>query len=291
MNVTDIKRRVRQTLEDRLLTRPAPLFRPAFALSPPLDTEANKAVSEIRERSAFFAGVRLGADELRHVQAALADAYDGRRVDIKISVNPRTGIAQVHNPLRLHPLMIKLATDGFLCGIIERYLQRRIFLADVDVRRVPPMDMSEVDRRAGTKTVGTTSSHWHRDIRGRQVKVMLYLTDVGENDSNFAFVPGTHAGHYVRPQHVEESRFTDEWIKSSGMTPIECYGPAGLAMVFDTNLIHRLRRKSTGVVRDSVTFYYTPGQELRVLDVDAGDLARLNPPAQELFRGTRTASD
>ena len=254
----DLKGRVRRSIEDRLLTRPLPLFRPAFALPPDLEAQSSAAVQQIHETSAFFPGVCFAADDLRALRGALDEAFDGRRPDLKVSTNPRTGIAQVHDPLRLHTVIVRLAADQFLCGVVERYLQRRIFLADVDVRRVPPMDMSELDRRAGTKDVGTTSSHWHRDIRGRQVKIMVYLTEVGEQDSNFVFVPGTHAGHHLRPQQIEESRFTDAWVAAAGIPPVECYGPAGTAMVFDTNLVHRLRRKATGTVRDSVTFYYTP---------------------------------
>jgi hypothetical protein len=274
-------------LQDRVTMRPSPLFRPAFHLDSEADRLALAAVDEVETHSAFFAGQRLTAPEVTALHAALDDAYGGRRQDLEVSVNPRTGIAQIHTPLRLHPSLLRLAIDPFLCGIVERYLRRRIFLADVDLRRVPPMPMSEVDRRAGTKGVGTTSSHWHRDIRGRQVKIMVYLTDVGEADSNFAFVPGTHRGHYVRPRRVEESRFTDAWMQSSGLQPVECYGPAGLAMVFDTNLIHRLRRKASGTVRDSVTFYYTPGQELRPLGIEASEIDRLPPAARALFDGKR----
>lgn len=287
---SEIKRRVRRVLEDRILTRPAPLFRPSVVLSPALEADAREAVAEIERSSAFFAGVRLSPQDLASVRAALDDAYAGRRSDLHVTTNPRTGISLIQNPLRIHPILVRLASDEFLCGVVERYLCRKVFLADVDVRRVPPMDMQELDTRAGTKTVGTTSSHWHRDIRGRQVKVMFYLSDVGEADSNFAFIPGTHSGHHVRPMHIEESRFTDEWVTSTGLKPTECYGPAGTAMVFDTNLIHRLRRKATGVIRDSVTFYYTPGQELRPLDVDPRDFDVLSPQARALFRGTRRAA-
>jgi ectoine hydroxylase-related dioxygenase (phytanoyl-CoA dioxygenase family) len=152
------------------------------------------------------------------------------------------------------------------------------------------MDMGELDQRAGTKAVGYTSSHWHRDIRGRQVKVMLYLTDVTERDSNFAFLLGTHKNSYVRPRRIEESRFNEEWVISSGIKPVECYGQAGTAMIFDTNLIHRLRRKPGSAVRDSITFYYTPSQETRALDVDPGLIKDLPEEARLLFKGRRPAS-
>jgi phytanoyl-CoA dioxygenase PhyH len=286
----DSRFRLRASLEDHLTTRPSPLFTPAFRLEGTEQERAQAAVREIERNSAFFAGVQVGPDELAMLRPAMEEAYDGRRLDLRVEVNPRTGIAQIHDPLRLHASLIRLASNPFLCGIVERYLRRRVFLADVDMRRVPPMAMTELDRRAGTKTVGTTSSHWHRDIRGRQVKIMVYLTGVGEADSNFAFIPGTHQGHHIRPRVIEQSRFTDEWVQTSGLKPVECYGPPGLAMVFDTNLIHRLRRKATGIVRDSITFYYTPGQELRRIGIGAGELTGLPPAAAAIFGGRRPVS-
>ncbi len=281
--------RLRAALEDYVLTRPSPLFRPAFVLDERQEAEAQSAVAQIRQTGAFFAGVRISPERLTTIRKALADGYDGRRGELKVSVNQRTGIAHIHNPLRVCPEIIALAMDPFLCGIAERYLRRRVILADTDMRRVPPMEMREVDQRAGTKAVGTTSSHWHRDIRGRQVKVMFYLTDVAEKDSNFAFLPGTHKISPVRPRHLEESRFNEEWVTSSGIKPVECYGSAGTAMVFDTNFIHRLRRKPGAALRDSVTFYYTPGQETRFLDVDSGLIKDLPEAARSLFKGWRPA--
>ena len=287
LTVNDLKSRLRRSLEDRLLTKPTPFFRPSIPLTSELAAAADAAVRQIRKASAFFAGERLTADELRQLRQALNNACNDQRPELPVTVNSRTGIIQFQAPLRLHPLVLKLATDPFLCSIVERYLRRRIFLADVDVRRIPAMNMSELDRRADTRTVGATSSHWHRDIRGRQLKVMLYLTTVGEPDSNFVFLPGTHRGHHVRPNSLKESRFTDEWVQGMGTVPVECHGPAGTAMIFDTNLIHRLRRKETASVRDSVTFYYTPGQELRKLEVDPEVVATLPVSARSLFGGRR----
>lgn len=279
--------RLRMLLEDYVLTRPSPLFQPAFTLDAAEEAEAQDAVRQMRETAAYTAGVRVSAECLATIRAALADAYEGRRPDLRISVNQRTGIAQICNPLRLHPEVVALATDPFLCGIVERYLGRRVVLADVDMRRVPPMDMAELDRRAGTQQVGYTSSHWHRDVRGRQVKIMIYLSDVTERDSNFVFLPGTHKGHHVRPRRVEESRFSDAWVQACGIAPVECYGPAGTTLVFDTNPVHRLRRKAGAGVRDALMFYYTPGQEARILDVDLDVVVRLPETARSLFDGRR----
>jgi hypothetical protein len=282
--------RLRATLEDHLLTRPSPFFVPGFDLDEHEEQTAQQAVRAIHESGAFMAGIRVTASQASNIRRALTEAFEGRRPDVQSSVNARTGIAHIHNPLRLCEEILAIATDRFLCGIVERYLRRRIILADVDLRRVPPMDMAEVDVLAGTQAVGYTSSHWHRDVRGRQVKIMIYLTDVTETDSNFAFLPGTHVGHHIRPRRFETSRFSNTWVEQCGITPVECYGPAGTTMVFDTNFIHRLRRKPTATVRDSVTFYYTVGQESRPLDVEPERAAHLSGATRALLGGYRPAA-
>jgi ectoine hydroxylase-related dioxygenase (phytanoyl-CoA dioxygenase family) len=280
-----IANRVRVAVEDRILTAPNPFFQPVFASVH--DDAVEQAVNRIRETAAWETAGIVSRDVCSAIVAETTRAFDGARPGLRTSVNERTGIGQVHNPFRLHPAVLELATHPLLLSIIERYLRRRIYLADVDMRRVPPMSMTELDERAGTRSIGYTSSHWHRDIRGRQVKIMIYLTDVGEGDSNFAYFPGSHRGVQFRPARIEESRFSEQQASAMGMSVADCYGLAGTTLVFDTNALHRLRRRPTATVRDSITYYYTPGQELRTLDVDAGELSRLPEKMRALFGGAR----
>jgi hypothetical protein len=279
--------RVRTLIEDRLLTAPNPFFAPAW---PGDEAAIERACGTIRDVGGIDAGALASRALCGEICAQLDLAYAGRLSGVRTRTNPKTGIAQVLNPLQVHPAMVELATQPLLLGIIERYLRRRIYLADIDVRRVPPMTMNDLDQRAGTAKVGYTSSHWHRDIRGRQAKVMIYFTDVGEADSNFSFVPGSHHGKQLRPVNVDSSRLSEEQVAALGIAPVECFGPAGTTLVFDTNCVHRLRRKPTARVRDTVTFYYTPGQELRALEVDRAALERLPAAARAVFGGPRRAS-
>jgi len=158
------------------------------------------------------------------------------------------------------PLLIKefynLSNLPIVIQTAEQYFKRKVYLADVDSRRISPVSVQQVESK------GLSSSNWHRDTRGRQVKMMIYLTDVGEEDSNFSFYPKSHnAVTYT----YENSRLDDGFTK---ILPSEWFGNAGEAMMFDTNIIHRLRRKPLGRVRDSVTFYYTPGQHLKKIEIN-----------------------
>lgn len=161
----------------------------------------------------------------------------------------------VQSPLTLHRAIEKLL-EGPIPRIAEAFFRRQLFLSDVDCRRVYPCTAEEIH------AMGPSSSNWHKDIRGRQIKMMVYLTDVGPQDSTFAFVPGSQ-NH--RTFIYSESRFSDTEIKAIG-TPIDWTDPEGTGMLFDTNIVHRLTRRATAAVRDTLTLYFTPGQSLHKID-------------------------
>lgn len=173
-----------------------------------------------------------------------------------------------------NPLMIKeffdLACNPVFSNIAKAYFKRESYLSDVDSRRIQPVSLKTVEEK------GLSSSNWHRDIRGRQVKMMIYLTDVDKNDSNFSFFPKTHLNNFIHS--FKGSRYNDN---SFNEKPVEWYGKAGDAMMFDTNIIHRLRRKPNGRVRDSLTLYYTPGQFLKKIKIDSKFIN--NDKSMEIF--------
>jgi len=131
--------------------------------------------------------------------------------------------------------------------------------------------------------IGYSSSSWHRDTRGRQLKMMVYLSDVGEKDSCFSFLPKTHSGNYPRKNTYMESRFSDDSVEKMGIERIDWLGKAGEAYLFDTNLIHRLCRKPEAKLRDSFTCYFTPGQELRDLDFSDLQVQDFPPEKSRVF--------
>lgn len=141
-----------------------------------------------------------------------------------------------------------------LIFLINDYFKRKIYLSDIDIRRVMPIDYEEVSK------LGNSNSDWHRDTRGRQLKIMIYLSKVTNKDSFFSFIPGTHKH---KTYDFEESRFTADEIKKSGLEEVKWFGNEGEGMIFDTNIKHRLNRQSSANIRDTMTFYFTPGQSLR----------------------------
>ena len=215
---------------------------------------AKNAADKIKSKGYYSFGKVITDEQLAKIKKAIDLQIEKGLCDY----NKSNLYFLISNPLLIDEIRDIACKDIFL-EIAKAYFENDIFLADVDSRRIPPVSLIDVEKN------GLSSSNWHRDARGRQVKVMIYLTDVTETDSNFSFYPNTHNETVYS---FSESRFKDNEIKGE---PIEWYGKAGEAMMFDTNIIHRLRRKVNGSVRDSVTFYITPGLFLRKIEVnDAG---------------------
>ena len=163
-------------------------------------------------------------------------------------------------PLSLHPLVADLALSASRHA--SAYFQRDAFLSEADYRKILPLNLAQHERDDPKFAKGYSPSHWHYDIRGRQIKAMLYLTDVGPGDQNFACIPGSHKGW--KSADYAKSRYTDGQVAAMGLPVREVYGRAGDIVIFNTNIIHRLRRTESRE-RESITFNFHPGRMLRVV--------------------------
>lgn len=281
----DSRYKLRAKLEDYVLTRPSLFFTPVFDASA-RSAEVKDAVASLQRTGAYFPPQTILTEEqLAALQQTAEDYFSGRKRDLKISENPACGTQIIWNGMHADRVLVDIATNPFTCAVIERVFRRRIYLSDFEFRRTPPISMDEIDERLRRSGLPGTSSEWHRDKRGRQIKVMIYLSDVGPDDSNFAFIPQSHLGYLSRSVSYAETRIDEAWVKDNGVSPVECFGPAGTTLIFDTNVVHRVRRKKTAAIRDSIVFYYTPGQALRELGSASLPISHLAPHARRIFDG------
>lgn len=259
IKIQTIKNYIRFLIEDNIITSPSIFYKNKYSYD---DAWLKIRLAELRTHGYTSIDGLLSEEVLRAISIKINEGVSGCASNIDISWNDQSKYWVINNPLMLDPNLVRIALDLRCLAIAERYFGRMPYLADVDMRRIPPVDMKVVQES------GYSSSNWHRDTRGRQLKMMIYLTDVGANDSNFSFIPGSHTSAYRRKLGFMESRLTDEEVARMNKKTIEWYAKAGSVMIFDTNLIHRLRRKVGGNVRDSITFYYTPGQNTRQLKLN-----------------------
>ncbi len=185
------------------------------------------------------------------VRRTIDSVVNGDKANLVAHFSKMLQAYHVTPPLLLNDDLTRLAFDNGVIALIEAHMKRKTKLVDADVRRVLPIDLGMFDWETRQ-----TADTWHYDNRGRQMKMMIYLSDVRSDDQNFAFCAGTHKG--MKSNRLEKTRFSDSWVDANVADVCEVTGPAGTAVLFDTQVIHRLRRKNSQQ-RDSITFYYHAG--------------------------------
>jgi Phytanoyl-CoA dioxygenase (PhyH) len=268
----------------RLFGMPSPFWTTPNEWSRFTTAEATRLLDQLRREGLILLPGFLSAEELTRVRASLDEAFSHLDVS-RIEFRPDHKYYACLQPLRLCPEIADAAIDGDLLKLAGACFRRTPFLSEADFRRVLPLDMTVHERENEKFARGYSSSHWHHDVHGRELKVMIYLTDVGPGDQNFVYLIGSHKG--FRSARYEATRFSDQQVDNMNHTRLECYAPAGTAIVFDTNGIHRLRRFNTRS-RDSVTFNYHPGRMCQSvpLEIHPESLARNRA---EFFRTTTVA--
>ena len=61
-------------------------------------------------------------------------------------------------------------------------------------------------------------------------------------------------------------------------------GNKGDAMLFNTNITHRLNRKQNARIRDTITIYFTPGQHISNIFKNNEKIKKIKPNIQNLFK-------
>lgn len=281
MIIIDYLRHLRNLAEDLFFTSPY------FGKKPSIRTSKNLIESDLEQlKNLGYCRINnlLTDSELDEIKTTIGNLVKKKE---GLSWKDSMKYFTFNRPLSVHPALTKITKNPYLLDLVEGYFNRKAYLADADMRRVFPVDIKKI-----IDNHKYSSSNWHRDIRGRQLKLMIYLSDVEIGDSNFSFIPKSHIGFYIRKKNFYDSRFYDEELNTSNFEKMNWYGKAGEAYLFDTNLIHKLCRNKKARIRDSFTLYFTPGQELRFLNIDQAfsqyvDTDVISSPNNKIFRSRK----
>jgi hypothetical protein len=283
------KRRLEVFWKEKVVLRPQPGSKALPSANQWPGINPQQILNSIQKDGIFLLEDFIDKNQVATIASTMKKAFEEGIPGVRVRSNEKNMIQYVENPLRLCPEVVNLALHPLFVQVIEAYFQNDCYLSDVDMRRVLPVSMEEFEARSPDHKQGYSSSHWHYDVRGRQIKIMIFLNDVVPGDQNFAYCPGTHLPiDGVKRSRFDRaaSRFPDGWPESKQLKVVDCYVKAGTAAIFDTNCIHRLRRRDSRL-RDSLTFYYTPGQELFSLDVNPEDLRGEAKEYKRLLGGKR----
>jgi len=144
-----------------------------------------------------------------------------------------------------------LSVDPYLTSIVKYYYGKKIYLAQ-----------NSGYSSLNFESQGYGAFQWHHDAKGKQVKIFVLLTDVGENGQHTDLIPETHKISHSDATTYEDTRYSE----TEASTLIDKYGlvhftgKAGTVFIFDTNSLHRGNRN--GPRRDVWVFNYTAGRSL-----------------------------
>lgn len=148
--------------------------------APNILRSANRAIKEevtsLRKDGHISLGKLFNQEECASLRNAMSKAIENDQCKF----NDHSNYHVISSPMKLDPCIEKAFSKSIM-DIVSEYFRRDGYLADADCRRVYPANTKEIQKQ------GSSTSDWHKDIRGRQLKIMIYLTDVSPTDSTFSF--------------------------------------------------------------------------------------------------------
>lgn len=133
---------LRTWVEDRVLTAPSGAFRPGL-WGCDERTVAQKA-AELERTGYISLGSIIGGGDLAAIAGLIDEAVAGRLSGVKAQWSEKVTYWRILNPLRLHPVLLTAAAHPMALAVCEAYLRRHCYLGDVDLRRVMPIRMEEL---------------------------------------------------------------------------------------------------------------------------------------------------
>lgn len=263
-------RRGVHSVRDYLHYRPALGFQARALVRGALSSTA--VVDTLRARGICILERFLDADALRTYQEALQRLFV--QEPVSASADPKNRRDYSNIDFARYPIFAELILNEFVLAVIEAYYARPICLALSQVQRLEPSTPYEEG-----------SFRWHHDTKGKYVKTMWLLTDVPPQGQRMSYVAGSHRLRH-RWTTYEETRFADADIRSYGTDVVECAGPAGTVIIFDTNGIHRGNR-NLGPRREVAFGVYSAGRYLEGCRFDPERVSRLPEWQQDIVKRSK----
>lgn len=151
------------------------------------------------------------------------------------------------NFLDMDSSFVRTAFDDTILEIMARYFRKPFGLGRVGATRLPP-----------TEPHRDSSYQWHHDGRGRQLHLMILLTDVAADGQRMQYLTRSHLRYYSKMRgQGHGTRFEADVVRGDwlGDRIIEVTGPAGTVAVFDSNGLHSGTRNASAL-RDAVIYSY-----------------------------------
>jgi hypothetical protein len=187
----------------------------------------------------------------RRLEAKAANGEGRRRhYDEEEHVWPEEQAYVTNNAFKYSNALTRFCADDTLVEAARRYVGAEPSIQRALAMRYLPCTVAETDMFG-----------WHHDMEEKRCKVMILLTDVGEQDQAMSYVIGSHKLFHPYLMFVRNPCRLDYCRKHmEDITIFNAYGEAGDVFLFDTNGAHRGNRRESAAIRDVYLVEYSADQ-------------------------------
>lgn len=226
---------------------------------------ARAHADELRREGIILLPQYFGGEQLARFQAAFEAAVAGR---------PGTNQDSFYNDsvMQLDPAFLDAALDPFLLQIVGDYYQKQFGLGRADAMRLLP------------SAAGRTGSfQWHHDARGRQVHLMVLMSDVSREGQAMTYLRRSHSRYYSHYRGIAKTRF-DKDLEGQDIADriVWVAGTAGTVALFDANGLHSGNRNDVEG-RDTLTFCYVSWRHFRKIQARKEHVNALSDARREVL--------
>jgi hypothetical protein len=227
--------------------------------------KAKAAIEVLRRDGIVLLPEHFTGEKLERLKRSFHDATDGK-------VNPYTPDSLYNEDVMQDPAFLDAAVDDTILEIIGGYYRRRFSIGRASASRLMP-----------TPPIRHSSYSWHHDARGRQLHMMLLLSDVTSNGQRMSYMKGSHNRFYSHYRGIVKTQFDND-VKANNVSPdqiADVVGKAGTVAIFDANGLHSGNRNDKEL-RDTLTLCYVSKRHFKPIKCRAEDVNALPPQKREL---------
>ena len=182
-----------------------------------------------------FAGTIADLDRWR------ADGREYQHYDEEMYYWPEDRAYISNNAFKHSAALARFCCSSPIVDIARLYLEKPAYIQRAVAMRYLPADVREHEM-----------FRFHHDITERRLKVMVLLTDVGDDDQHMSYVEGSHELYHPYDMYFANACPTSYCERRVGRLDVfTTTGRAGDVFLFDSNGAHCGNRSAGGRVRDA----------------------------------------
>lgn len=157
----------------------------------------------------------------------------------------------------LDPSFIQFALNEKILALVGHYFGYQPLIQDF-----PIISIVDTLRTDASSSNEQKVMEWHGD-NVNTVKAFIFLTNINTTQTRMLLARGSHLKHRVSLT-LSDSQYADDYVRRH-YDVVDCVGPKGTLLIFDTNALHRQCRVLRSF-RSMIAVKYSTGNGLNFYD-------------------------